>query len=151
IVAALLPSRSRAGQQQPTASRGVKGTHPRFVPGEVLVRFRSESTAQRKTGAMTMAARGGAEFSAQVEHFDGSNLVQGLRLVRVAPENTLSAVAALRSQPDVLYAEPNYILHADIVPNDEHFQAGRQYALAKIGAQQVWNNFTTGSANVVVG
>ncbi len=151
IFATLLPSRSRAKQQQPSGSRSTKGTRPPFVPGEVLVRFRSEPAAQRKTGTMMMSARGGAEFSARVEHFDGSDLVQGLRIVRVDPENTLNAVAALRSQPDVLYAEPNYILHADVVPNDEHFQAGRQYALAKIGAQQVWDNFTTGSPNVVVG
>ncbi len=144
----LLPSRSGAKRQSPTRA---KSSRPRFVPGEVLVRFRSESTAQSKTGRILMATSDGRQFSAQVERFDGSDLIDGLRLVRVAPENTLSAVAALRSQPDVLYAEPNYIMRAAVVPNDEHFGAGRQYALAKIGAQQVWDNFTTGSSNVVVG
>jgi subtilisin family serine protease len=59
-------------------------------------------------------------------------------------------VAALRRQPDVLYAEPNYLLHATAVPNDTHFIANRQYGLAKIGVQSVWDNFTTGSSNVVV-
>ena len=144
----LLPLPSGAKVQ--SRSKG-KSSRPRFVPGEVLVRYRSELTAQSKSGRMVMATREGRQFSAQVEHFDGSNLVKGLRLVRVAPEDTLSALAALRSQPDVLYAEPNYILRATIVPNDEHFQAGRQYALAKVAAQQVWDNFTTGSSNVVVG
>ena len=145
---ALLPSRSGAKQQSATKS---KSSRPRFVPGEVLVRYRNESTAQRKTGKVLMAARDGRQLAAQVERFDGSDLVTGLRLVRVAAEDTLSAVAALRNQPDVLYAEPNYILRAAVVPNDTHFTAGRQYALAKIGAQQVWDNFTTGSSGVVVG
>jgi subtilisin family serine protease len=143
-----LPPRSRAKQQ---LSKRTKSARPRFVPGEVLVRYRTESMAQSKTGRTMIATREGRQLSVQVEHFDGSDLVKGLRLARVAPENTLQAVAALRNQPDVLYAEPNYILRAAVVPNDEHFQAGRQYGLAKIGAQQVWDNFTTGSSSVVVG
>ena len=105
----LLPSRSGAKVQSP--SKG-KSSRPRFVPGEVLVRYRNESTAQSKTGRIVMATREGRQLSAQVERFDGSDLVKGLRLVQVAPENTLNAVAALRNQPDVLYAEPNYILRA---------------------------------------
>jgi len=148
LVLTLLPSRSRAKQQ--STNRG-KSSRPRFKPGEVLVRYRNESTAQRKTGKVLMAARDGRQIAAQVERFDGADLVPGLRLVHVAAADTLAAVAALRNQPDVLYAEPNYILHAAVVPNDTHFVAGRQYALAKIGAQQVWDNFTTGSSSVVVG
>jgi len=121
------------------------------VPGEVLVRYRNEPTAKSKTGKVLVAARDGRQLAAQVEHFDGSDLVPGLRIARVAAADTLAAVAALRNQPDVLYAEPNYIMHASVVPNDTHFTAGRQYALGKIGAQQVWDNFTTGSSSVVVG
>ncbi|HEU4509584.1 MAG TPA: S8 family serine peptidase [Pyrinomonadaceae bacterium] len=148
LAAILLPSSSGAKVQPVTKG---KGTRPRFVPGEVLVRYRTESTAQKKTGRMMFATREGRQVSAQVERFDGSDLVQGLRLVRVAPGETLDAVAALRNQPDVLYAEPNYIMRAAVVPNDEHFTASRQYGLGKIGAQQVWDNFTTGSSSVVVG
>jgi subtilisin family serine protease len=144
----LLPSRSGAKQQSTTKT---KNSRPRFVPGEVLVRYRNESTAKSKTGKVLVAARDGRQLAAQIERFDGSDLVPGLRLARVAAADTLTAVAALRNQPDVLYAEPNYILHASVVPNDTHFAAGRQYALGKIGAQQVWDNFTTGSSSVVVG
>ncbi|HEX5835234.1 MAG TPA: hypothetical protein VFY34_15335, partial [Pyrinomonadaceae bacterium] len=148
LAAILVPSHSGAKVQPVTKAKGVR---PRFVPGEVLVRYRTESTAQSKTGKMLVATREGRQVSAQVERFDGSDLVQGLRLVRVAPSETLHAVAALRNQPDVLYAEPNYILRAAVVPNDEHFTANRLYGLGKIGAQQVWDNFTTGSSSVVVG
>ena len=101
-------------------------------------------------GRTVVAAPTGELVTAEVERFDGADLVPGLRLVRVAPEQTLEAVAAFRRQPDVLYAEPNYILHADAVPNDPFFSPVRQYGLAKIGAQNVWDNFTTGSSSVVV-
>ena len=147
LAAIHLPTRSGAVVQ----SRQVSRAKPqRFMPGEVLVRYRSELMAQAKeAGPVDLPAEAGARISARVERFGGSRLVPGLRRVRVAVEDTLDAVIALNNQPDVLYAEPNYILRAMAVPNDQHF--GDQYGLAKIGAQQVWDNFTTGSASVVVG
>ncbi|HVF23596.1 MAG TPA: S8 family peptidase, partial [Pyrinomonadaceae bacterium] len=147
-----LPSGSGAFQTPPARSAALrKQKRQRFRPGEVLVRYRNESMAQARTGRTIVTAPNGELVPAQVEHFDGSELVTGLRLVKVAPDQTLEAVAALRRQPDVLYAEPNYMFRAEVVPNDEHFLAGRQYGLARIGAQGVWDNFTTGSSNVVVG
>jgi hypothetical protein len=74
------------------------------VPGEVLVRYRNEPTAKSKTGKVLVAARDGRQLAAQIERFDGSDLVPGLRIARVAAADTLAAVAALRNQPDVLYA-----------------------------------------------
>lgn len=76
-------------------------------------------------------------------------------LVRVAPEDTLSALKALRARPDVVYAEPNYIRRPQIVPNDTRY--ADLYALknsvpggAGISAEAAWDT-TTGSHNVVVG
>ncbi|HEX5889368.1 MAG TPA: S8 family peptidase, partial [Pyrinomonadaceae bacterium] len=125
---------------------------PEFKPGEVLVRYRSEPLARTRVGRIVVASPSGELVAAQVEPFDGADLVPGLRLVRVAPDQTLAAVAALRRQPDVLYAEPNYILRADVVPNDPLLNANPvpQYGITKIGVQNVWDNFTTGSSNVVV-
>jgi len=146
------PSRSHASQNRPARrSATKKRLRPEYKPGEVLVRYRSESLAQARVGRAVVAAPSGELVAAQVEPFDGAELVPGLRLVRVAPEQTLAAVAALRRQPDVLYAEPNYILRADAVPNDPFFNTTtRQYGLGKVGVQSVWDNFTTGSSNVVV-
>ena len=146
-----LPSRSQAVQTSRSQSfASGKSKRGRFRAGEVLVRYRSESLARAKTGRNVVAVANGDLIAADVERFDGADLVDGLRLVHVAPDQTLAAVAALRRQPDVLYAEPNYLLYAAAVPNDPHFIANRQYGLAKIGVQSVWDNFTTGSSNVVV-
>ncbi|HET6855112.1 MAG TPA: S8 family serine peptidase [Pyrinomonadaceae bacterium] len=122
-----------------------------FVPGEVLVRYRSESHAKSKSASMRIAALDGTVLPVALERFGGSDLVEGLRLAHVGREDTLKAVAALRRQPDVLYAEPNYILRATATPNDPLL--AQQYGLFKIGAPQAWDTRTgsTGSNRVVIG
>jgi len=138
-------------QPQQVVQTPTKRQRPAFVPGEVLVRYRSESLARSKGASMRIAALDGTLVHMDVQQLDGSDLVEGLRLGRVAPEETLKTVAALRMQPDVLYAEPNYILHADVTPNDPNFNL--QYGLSLIGAQQAWDTRTgsTGAGRVVIG
>ena len=148
LALATLPSKSSAryrGRQ--TSTRTTK--YQRFVPGEVIVRYRSESIARNRTGRNVLAARSGELLPVDIERRQAADLISGLRLVHVAPEDTLATVAALRNQPDVLYAEPNYILRAAAAPNDPHFTLGRQFALSKVGAPQAWD-ITTGSSSVVV-
>src|SRR4029453_6760398 len=128
-VAALLmfPSSSRAKlqvTQQPATRK--KQRVQRFVPGQVLVRYRNEAFAKSKASTSSVVTSGGGALQMRIEEFGVSGPLPGLRIARVAPEATLEAVAALRNQPDVLYAEPNYILHADVVPNDPRFAGGSQ-------------------------
>ena len=117
------------------------------MPGEILVRYRNEETARIKTGRIVLPTRSGEQLPVDVEPFDRSGLIKGLRMARVSPENTLKAIAALKRQPDVLYAEPNYILHSAGVPNDPLF--ANQYGMTKVGAPQAWD-VTQGSSNIVV-
>jgi subtilisin family serine protease len=148
LVAGLtLAPASRATRQssRAPARANQKRKRPEFVPGDVLVRYKSEALAKRQ--ATTVNAEGRA-IPMQVKRFSGSDVIDGLRLAHVAPEDTLNAIAALKARPDVLYAEPNYILHADLTPNDSHY--GLQYNWPLIGAPQAWD-ITTGSNNVVVG
>jgi subtilisin family serine protease len=151
ITVLTFPSRSRAKLEPVQETKtSKKPRRQRFVPGEVIVRYQNESAAVHRTGALRITARDGQLFSMKVEDFEGSRLVPGLRIARLADGDTLKAVAALRDQPDVLYAEPNYILHADITPSDSHFVAGRQASMNTIGAPQAWNT-NTGSSSIVVG
>lgn len=147
IVASPPKSRARLVSTKPdTLNR--KAKHP-FVPGDVLVRFRNERVAKQRAGTATLRSAAGRDIEARIERFDGSNLVEGLRLAKVAPEDTLSAVDALRRQPDVLYAEPNYILKADLTPNDPRFVANDLYGLSRIDAPTAWDT-ETGKSSVVV-
>ena len=155
VAAVSFPVRSGAQRQ---ATQTAQTTTPRkrqrqqmFVPGEILVRYRSEPMAKSKGASMRIAAHDGRLFSVDLKRTHGSDLLPGLRLARVAPEETLDAVAALRQQPDVVDAEPNYILKADVTSNDP--LKNQQYALNLIGAPQAWDT-TTGSTQpgrVVIG
>ena len=144
-------SGARAPLPQTVSKRPLKGFRRAFVPGEVLVRFRTEPLARTRTGSSRIVALSGESMPVEVERFGGSDLVSGARLIHVAPEDTLKTIAALKQQPDVLYAEPNYLLHADATPNDPIFQQN-QYGLIKINAPQAWNTRTgsTGADRVVI-
>jgi len=143
-----------------------KRRRPEFVPGQALVRFKQD---QAFNGARQLAVpsndasiqayqRSGLASSAastevvmvDVERFEGSDLIDGLRIARMAPTDTMKAVAALKARDDVLYAEPNYIVHLDVTPNDPRFVSNELYGLSKIGAPQAWD-ITTGNRNIVVG
>jgi subtilisin family serine protease len=122
-----------------------------FVPGEVLVRYRSESMAHNKGASMRITATDGRLLSLDVHRPHAADLLPGLRLARVAPEDTLKTVEALRQQPDVLDAEPNYIMKADVTPNDP--LSNQQYAINLMGLPQAWDTRTgsTGPDRIVIG
>ena len=161
---ALAPSSTATRESSTTVTKSkARFERNAFVPGEILVRYKSEKLARQQANVRSVKTLRGQDLPLQVERFDGADLVEGLRLAHVAPEQTLEAIAALKNQPNVLYAEPNYILHADIAPNDTRYN--EQYGLkntgqtllgatgtpgADIDAEIAWNT-NTGSANVVIG
>ncbi|MGH7540413.1 MAG: S8 family serine peptidase [Gemmatimonadota bacterium] len=123
----------------------------RFVPGEVLVRFRAGVSGSARDAALgTVNAR-----------FARETLLPGLVLARLEPGRSVpGAVAALSRRSDVLYAEPNLILRATATPNDPRFESGELWGLhntgqssgtpdADIDAPEAWNT-TVGSSGVVV-
>ncbi len=142
-------SGARRGLSQDSAV-GRKRTRPAFVPGEVLVRYRSESIAESRSGKATVETSERTVLPMQIERLDGSNIVAGLRLAHVSADQTMNAIAALKQDPEVLYAEPNYLLHADLNPNDPRFVSNELFGLTKIGAPTAWNT-NTGSSSIVVG
>ncbi|HET9528572.1 MAG TPA: hypothetical protein VFO99_20595, partial [Pyrinomonadaceae bacterium] len=89
LALATLPSKSSAryrGRQTSTQT----AKYQRFVPGEVIVRYRSESIARNRTGRNVLAARSGELLPVDIERRQAADLISGLRLVHVAPEDTLA-------------------------------------------------------------
>lgn len=156
IGAALLwPTHSTAIQNAPQ-NIGPKRQRPEFVPGQVLVRFKPgrafEGRANLTLGRKELAAtpfENEQQIPIEVNRFEASDLVEGLRIASVAPAETLSAVAALKARDDVLYAEPNYLRHLELTPNDPRYQSGELFGVNLIGAPQAWDT-TQGSRNIVV-
>ena len=149
---------SAQGGASSTGEKRTQGRKAEFVPGEMLVRFQPGSAMARlktRTSVNLFSLQEGRNVRIDVNHFGGSELVQGLMLVRVAPGDTLTALKALRARGDVLYAEPNYIRHLDIAPNDTRYAdlwALKNAAAGAdgISAEAAWDT-TTGSHSVVVG
>lgn len=85
---------------------------PEFAPGQVLVRFiEGTSAAERKS------ARNAAEVS--VERVLP---LPRLQLVTVEDGSSVATtIAELEADPAVAYAEPNYLVKASYIPNDEYF------------------------------
>ncbi len=149
--------------QENQAARGQKRQRPEFVPGEALVRFKqnrafegaaslpvpNDDALMQSQGKSSALAQSQEQVLVNVDRFEGSDIVDGLRLARMAPDDTMKAISALQARDDVLYAEPNYIVHVDATtPNDPQFSS--LYGLTKIGAPDAWD-ITKGSTNVVVG
>jgi len=124
-----------------------------YVPGEVLVKFRAQNRDAVLQGyRQRRNVRSLRRFrSIGVDHL---GLPAGLTVEQ--------ALAVFRSDPDVIYAEPNYYRYAAAVPYDEHF--GLLWGMhntgqsvdgvagtpdADIDAPEAWD-VTTGSAAVVV-
>jgi serine protease len=121
-----------------------------YQDGNVLVGFRHASAGERHA----IEARTGAS---EVEA-----LGAGAYLLRVRPGHVPRTVAALRAQPGVRYAEPDYLMQLAATPDDPSF--GQQWGLqntgqlvngvrgtrgADINATAAWN-LTTDSRPVVV-
>jgi uncharacterized repeat protein (TIGR01451 family) len=161
-VAALVSSLSLYVSAQNEAAgltiKGSQNSKVESVAGELLVRFRSNSSLapkkDKKSANFSLAAAG-RNVPLQIERFAGSDLVEGLMLVRVAPEDSSLAIKVLRSRDDVLYAEPNYVRHTNAVPNDPRYadlwaMKNAPAGGAGISAEAAWD-VTTGSHSVVVG
>jgi hypothetical protein len=120
-----------------------------YVPGQVLVRYRE---------GVTERARSAAESAVQARRIRSFTLAPIHLLELDTGADVEQASARLRSDPAVAYAEPNYRIHAALVPNDPLFaqQVGLRntgqsggVAGADVHALQAWDTYT-GDRNVRV-
>jgi subtilisin family serine protease len=126
----------RQGRAKPAADLG-------FVPGELIVQFRT---------SVSSAALRDALGSARVA---GSLGASGLTLVRLPAGASVDAsAAALARDPRVAFAEPNYVYRVSAVPpNDTLFPdlwGMSQLSDFDIDAPEAWNT-VTGDPGIVVG
>lgn len=140
----------------PPQSVATKRQRPEFVPGQALVRFKpgrafegnvSVTVGRKELSSIPFDGSATQQVPVEVIRFEGSDLIDGLRMARMPPAETLNTVAALNARDDVLYAEPNYIVRLDTTPNDPSFS--QLYAMPLIGATQAWDT-TQGNRNIVV-
>jgi subtilisin family serine protease len=120
-----------------------------YDPGSIVVRFRPGAAALNAADVVRGASNGRA-FSS----------VPGLRVVKLGHGvGVEAALHAFRSNPNVLYAEPNFHVRTLATPNDPSYSAlyglnntGQTGGLADadIDAPEAWD-ITTGDGSIVVG
>jgi len=72
-----------------------------------------------------------------------------VRVVKVPEAQLDSVLANLRSDPDIEFAEPDFVATAAFLPNDPQVQSGAAWHLARIHATEGWD-YTIGAPGVVV-
>ena len=125
------------------ASRVVKAWNERrqYVPGEVLVKFRDGVDATAQSRALS-TLRGGINSSQSV-------WIDDALLARTQSEPDAEAAArALARQPEVEWAQPNYLRKLHTIPNDPSYT--RQWNLQMIDAPRAWDINPGGTSDVVV-
>jgi Subtilase family/Fervidolysin N-terminal prodomain/Cep192 domain 4 len=142
FLVALFAMDMRLGSQhaaQPGSQR------PEFVADEIIVKFRDGTDDFTKDLARFRVA------GVRKKIF---KIIPGLEVVKLRRGVSVEEAISLFEQiPDVLYAEPNYILHTTAnpnitaTPNDPSF--GSLWGLTKINAPAAWN-ITTGNSSMVV-
>ncbi|HSK30056.1 MAG TPA: S8 family serine peptidase, partial [Candidatus Limnocylindria bacterium] len=123
---------------------------PEFVADEVIVKFRDGADeAQKELARFRVSAVRKKTF----------RILRNLEIVKLQPGIQVEeAVNLYRQNPDVLYAEPNYILKITATPNDPRF--GELWGLHNVGqsggtpdadidATEAWNITTGSNANIV--
>jgi subtilisin family serine protease len=137
------------------------------VPGEILVQYKPQTAAVGLQQAR--AAVNGSlleTIHTNVMQRQGMGVLERLQLG--AGVTVPQAIAALKHNPLVAYAEPNYIYRAAAVSNDTSYTNGSLWGMysgdspSAIGpagttnqygsaAEQAWDNNITGSRSVLVG
>jgi subtilisin family serine protease len=132
-----------------------------FTPGELIIKLRESIKFKSLEGTVTTEsetldqlnkAYGVTKVNLISEKDEGSHLSNIYKISLPDTVNVLQAVKDYSKNPDVEYAEPNYIYYTCKVPNDPLF--GEQWGLNQssdhdIDAPEAWD-IENGSSNVTI-
>jgi len=119
----------------------------RWVPGQVLVKYRSgfapeggkHGINRSKKAFDRFRLKGKAQQHAAARGLD--------RVYVIEVDDVHAALARFAKDPNIEYAEPNWVIELSAVPNDPSYSA--QWSLDKIGAPAAWDTATSGSGVVI--
>ncbi len=111
-----------------------------YIPGEVIVKFKAGTDTSAMASVFALATRGRTP-----------SRVRWIGDVAVVPTDSADAVdataARLQREPEVEYAQPNYLLPVTATPNDPGLS--RQWNFSAIDIPRAWD-INPGAGNVTV-
>ena len=129
-----------------------------FVPGEVFVKYKDGQSIQSLASRHGLAAvgdmGGGVQLMRVAKPFRVEMAIAAISDKINAPGHeaneavgaTIEALLNLKRDPNVIYAEPNYIRHASFIPNDPFYR--HQWHFPAINLESAWD-FAKGSNAIV--
>ncbi|HEY65348.1 MAG TPA: S8 family serine peptidase [Caldilineae bacterium] len=139
----LLALLSPKGTLSRAADEGASFLYAPHAPGEMLVGLKdlpARAPLDRRVAAL--AADWGAEVIERVDAL-------GIARLRVPEYRLASMLAQMRSDPRVAWAEPNYLIHLDLTPDDPLYATHQVAYLGRLQVEQAWD-VTTGRPEVVI-
>lgn len=120
---------------------------PDFAPGELIVKFK-----EGKGPSIPSEVSGKIQEmrAMRIQFVESLPIRTNGRIYKVKiDENSdiISAAKELMKNPDIEYAEPNYVLRTFEIPNDPNFT--QQWSLNKTNASLGWD-ITTGNSSVII-
>ncbi|MGB9081028.1 MAG: S8 family serine peptidase [Desulfuromonadaceae bacterium] len=109
-----------------------------YKSGEIIIKYREG----REGAGAALHQRHGSQRIREFKAY-------GLEQVEIrSGQSVQDAITAFEADPDVAYAEPNYVFHTMVVPYDPYW--GNLWGMVKISTPAAWDN-GTGSQAVVIG
>jgi hypothetical protein len=111
-----------------------------YAPDQLIVRFKPGTAAQERIAARLQLD---AEESTPFE------MVAGLELLKLRHgADVFRAVESLSRNPNVMYAEPDFVMTANVIPNDPYYSS--QWGLIQSGAEGAWDSGAQNAPSMVV-
>lgn len=138
----------------------------KYVPNQLLVKFKSGSASDAKALSNTLSAIGGEIVETistdAMRSSNAKSSIEDGKLVLVNSElGTMEAIARLQNLPEIEYAEPNYIYTHTAISNDPYYTNGSLWGMYgdstspvnQFGSQAgaAWSIGHTGSDLVYIG
>jgi serine protease len=114
--------------------------NPPYVPGELIVQFRAGTTSTQQNSVLRLLR----SAPSTTESIGTAVLLSGL-----TGEEPEAAAAALARQPEVLFAQPNYIRKFLSIPNDPGYSL--QWHMDAINMPLAWEINSSAASGVTVG
>ena len=122
------PTQSASVQETTTLAKvGYDGQRLEYVPGELIVKFKSGvSDIQRNAAFGAVSGKVGQKIVTAAMRKAGDN--EGITVVHT-PMAVREAVSALKSSANIEYAEPNYYYYHDATSNDPYYTNGSLWGM----------------------
>ena len=135
-----------------------KMTAGTFVPGQLLVKFKSANQGSRISQDLLASIQANVVEQITTEAMEMANARKGgntgdLLLVE-SQMGTMAAIEKLRAFPEVEYAEPNWIYNHFATSNDTYVTSGQLWGMTGTYGSQAsvaWTNNKLGSSTVYIG